>query len=156
MIGATFVTISLLWNQLGHHSVTGFDSHRPDCACSGAPATGCLREPGLWRCAMTPIEQLHTTLAALNLAAIDARLEGLLEGAAKKEPSYADFLLEVINTEADVRRRRISRRDCNWLICPTSRPSISSTSVSNPRSMSVRSANCALCASFTRLPTSCF
>jgi DNA replication protein DnaC len=55
---------------------------------------------------MTPIEQLRTTLAALNLAAIDARLEGLLEGAAKKEPSYADFLLEVVNTEADVRRQR--------------------------------------------------
>jgi DNA replication protein DnaC len=55
---------------------------------------------------MTPIEQLRTTLAALNLAAIDARLEGLLESAAKKEPSYADFLLEVINTEADVRRQR--------------------------------------------------
>jgi DNA replication protein DnaC len=30
----------------------------------------------------------------------------LLESAAKKEPSYAGFLLEVINTEADARRRR--------------------------------------------------
>jgi hypothetical protein len=34
-------------------------------------------------------------LAALSLAAIDARLEGLLEGASKKEPSYADYLREV-------------------------------------------------------------
>jgi hypothetical protein len=47
---------------------------------------------------MTPVEQLRTILAALSLTAIDARLEGLLEGAANKEPSYADFLLEVMNT----------------------------------------------------------
>src|SRR6516165_2872519 len=60
----------------------------------------------MWRCAMTPVEQLRTTLAALNLTQIDARLEGLLENAAKKEPSYADFLLEVMNTEADARRQR--------------------------------------------------
>src|ERR1700744_692282 len=61
----------------------------------------------MWRCAMTTaIEQLRTTLAALSLTAIDARLEGLLENAAKKEPSYGDFLLEVMNTEADARRQR--------------------------------------------------
>jgi hypothetical protein len=30
---------------------------------------------------MTPVEQLRTTLAALSLTAIDARLEGLLESA---------------------------------------------------------------------------
>src|SRR6201993_5657066 len=58
------------------------------------------------RCAMTPVEQLRTTLATLSLTAIDARLEALLETAAKKEPSYADFLLEVMNTEADARRQR--------------------------------------------------
>jgi DNA replication protein DnaC len=58
------------------------------------------------RCAMTPVEQLRTTLAALSLTAIYARLEGLLENAAKKEPSYGDFLLEVMNTEADARRQR--------------------------------------------------
>jgi DNA replication protein DnaC len=55
---------------------------------------------------MTPLEQLRCTLAALSLTAIDARLEALLETAAKKEPSYADSLAEVINTEADARRRR--------------------------------------------------
>src|SRR6201993_5091127 len=54
----------------------------------------------------TAIEQLRITLAALSLTAIDARLEGLLENAAKKEPSYGDFLLEVMNTEADARRQR--------------------------------------------------
>ena len=55
---------------------------------------------------MTPVEQLRTTLGTLSLTAIDARLEGLLESASKKEPSYADFLLEVMNTEADARRQR--------------------------------------------------
>ena len=42
----------------------------------------------------------------MSLTAIDARLEPLLETAAKKEPSYADFLLEVISAEADARRQR--------------------------------------------------
>ena len=39
------------------------------------------------------LERLRTTLAALSLTAIDARLEALLESASKKEPAYADFLL---------------------------------------------------------------
>ena len=55
---------------------------------------------------MTTLERLRTTLTALSLTAIDARLEALLEGAAKKEPSYGDFLLEVMSAEADVRRQR--------------------------------------------------
>ena len=54
----------------------------------------------------TAWERLRTTLAALNLTAVDARLEGMLEAAAKKEPSYADFLLEVVSAEADARRQR--------------------------------------------------
>src|SRR5438270_2468280 len=52
------------------------------------------------------IERLRTTLAAMNLTAIDARLEALLEAASKKEPSYADFLLEVMSAEADARKLR--------------------------------------------------
>ena len=55
---------------------------------------------------MTPFERLRTALAALNLTAIDARLETLLENASKKEPSYAEFLLEVMSAEADARRQR--------------------------------------------------
>ena len=55
---------------------------------------------------MTAIERLRTALAAMNLTAIDARLETLLEAASKKEPSYADFLLEVMSAEADARRQR--------------------------------------------------
>src|ERR1700735_1555021 len=55
---------------------------------------------------MTTVERLRTTLAALSLTAIDARLETLLESASKKESSYGDFLLEVMNTESDARRQR--------------------------------------------------
>jgi DNA replication protein DnaC len=49
---------------------------------------------------------MRTTLAALSLTAINAKLETLLEGASKKEPSYADFLLEVLSAEAEARRQR--------------------------------------------------
>ena len=55
---------------------------------------------------MTPIEQLHQRLEGLGLTAIDARLEALLEQAAKAEPAYADFLLDVVTAEADARRQR--------------------------------------------------
>jgi DNA replication protein DnaC len=54
----------------------------------------------------TTIERLRTTLAALSLTAIDARLETLLESASKKESSYGDFLLDVMSAEADARRQR--------------------------------------------------
>ena len=55
---------------------------------------------------MTVIERLQETLGALTLTAVERRLEGLLEQAAKKEPSYGDFLLEVLTTEVDARRQR--------------------------------------------------
>jgi DNA replication protein DnaC len=55
---------------------------------------------------MTAIEQLQEILTGLGLTALEARLEGLLEQAAKKEPSYGDFLLEVLTTESDARRQR--------------------------------------------------
>jgi hypothetical protein len=54
----------------------------------------------------TTVERLRTTLAGLSLTAIDARLETLLENASKKEPSYGDFLLEVMSAEADARKQR--------------------------------------------------
>lgn len=44
---------------------------------------------------MTAIEQLQEVLSGLGLGAIEVRLEGLLEQAAKTEPSYGDFLREV-------------------------------------------------------------
>ena len=55
---------------------------------------------------MTSIEQLQATLSGLGLSAIESRLEGLLEQAAKSEPAYGDFLLEVLTAETDARRQR--------------------------------------------------
>jgi len=55
---------------------------------------------------MTTVERLRTTLTALNLTAIDARLETLLENASKQDPAYGIFLLEVVSTEVDARRQR--------------------------------------------------
>ncbi len=58
---------------------------------------------------MTAIERLHTTLTALGLKAIEARLENALEQAAKQQPSYADFLDELCRSEVDARRSRYLR-----------------------------------------------
>jgi hypothetical protein len=75
----------------------------------GGPPPGRLREPGGGRCAMTPIEQLQSALSTLGLKAVEARLEGLLEQAAKKEPSYAEFPEETLSCEVDARRTRYLR-----------------------------------------------
>jgi len=58
---------------------------------------------------MTPIERLQTALNGLGLKAVEARLENLLEQASKKEPSYADFLDELLSCEVDARRSRYLR-----------------------------------------------
>ena len=58
---------------------------------------------------MTAMERLGTALTTLGLKAVEARLDGLLEQAAKKEPSYADFLDEVLTCEVDARRTRYLR-----------------------------------------------
>jgi hypothetical protein len=50
---------------------------------------------------MTTLERLRTTLAALSLTAVDARLETLLEGAPKPTRDGS----------------AISRRGCNWPTC---------------------------------------
>jgi DNA replication protein DnaC len=55
---------------------------------------------------MTTVERLHGALSSLGLGALDARVETLLERAAKQEPSYGDFLLEVVTAEVDARRQR--------------------------------------------------
>jgi DNA replication protein DnaC len=57
----------------------------------------------------TAIEQLQGTLNTLGLKAVEARLENLLEQASKKEPSYADFLEELLSCEVDARRSRYLR-----------------------------------------------
>ena len=58
---------------------------------------------------MTPIERLQTALNGLGLKAVEARLESLLEQASKKEPSYADFMDELLSCEVDARRSRYLR-----------------------------------------------
>jgi DNA replication protein DnaC len=56
-----------------------------------------------------PIERLQNALTTLGLKAVEAQLEGLLEQASKKEPSYADFLEELLGCEVDARRTRYLR-----------------------------------------------
>jgi len=58
---------------------------------------------------VTPIDQLQSALSTLGLKAVEARLEGLLEQASKKEPSYAGFLQEKLSCEVDARRTRYLR-----------------------------------------------
>jgi DNA replication protein DnaC len=58
---------------------------------------------------MTTIERLQGTLNGLGLKAVEARLEGLLEQAAKSEPSYAEFLDQLLGCEVDARRTRYLR-----------------------------------------------
>ena len=58
---------------------------------------------------MTAIERIQAALQGLGLKAVEARLEGLLEQASKKEPSYADFLDELLSCEVDARRSRYLR-----------------------------------------------
>jgi DNA replication protein DnaC len=58
---------------------------------------------------MPPIERLQNALTTLGLKAVEARLDTLLEQAAKKEPSYAAFLDEVLGCEVDARRTRYLR-----------------------------------------------
>jgi DNA replication protein DnaC len=58
---------------------------------------------------MTTIESLRTALTTLGLKTVETRLETMLEQAAKKEPSYGDFLLDVLGAEVDERRSRYIR-----------------------------------------------
>jgi hypothetical protein len=102
---------------------------------------------------MTAIEGLQTALNGLGLKAIEARLENLLEQASKKEPSYADFLQDLLSCEVDARRTGIYGPGCNWHTYLSSRPSISSTSVSNRPLMNARCVNCVPYASSMKPPT---
>jgi DNA replication protein DnaC len=52
-------------------------------------------------------DRLHDLLAQLTLVQADVLLESLLERAAKEQPAYADFLLEVLTTEKEFRTTRI-------------------------------------------------
>jgi len=80
----------------------------------------------------TAIERLQGTLNTLGLKAVELRLENLLEQASKKEPSYADFLEELLGCEVDARRSRYL---------------INSTSAFSRRLMKGRSGSCVRCGS---------
>lgn len=58
---------------------------------------------------MTAIEKVQAHLETLGLKAVEARLEALLEQAAKQEPSYADFLSDLLGCEVEARRTRYLR-----------------------------------------------
>jgi len=53
------------------------------------------------------LETLHTTLASLGLAAVDACLEAHLERAVKADTSYAQFLCELLAEEVTARKDRV-------------------------------------------------
>jgi DNA replication protein DnaC len=53
------------------------------------------------------LERLHALLGDLLLPQTDTLLESLLEQAAKEQPAYADFLLDVLSTEKAFRTSRI-------------------------------------------------
>ena len=57
---------------------------------------------------MTALERIQGALQGLGLKAVEARLEGLLEQAAKQEPSYADFLDELLACEVDAPAKSVS------------------------------------------------
>src|SRR5204862_7746831 len=86
------------------------DSPAAKRAGGGEALAGSVGARGQRRWAMnTPIERLQTALETLGLKAVEARLENLLEQASKKEPSYADFLDELLNCEVEARRTRYLR-----------------------------------------------
>src|SRR5687768_16013356 len=58
---------------------------------------------------MTAIDRLQHAASHLGLKAVEARLENLLEQASKAEPSYAEFLDQVLSCEVDARRTRYLR-----------------------------------------------
>jgi DNA replication protein DnaC len=53
------------------------------------------------------LEKLHGTLAALELTAADAGLAAHLERAGKEEPSYAQFLCDLLEEERTARQDRV-------------------------------------------------
>ena len=50
---------------------------------------------------MTAIEKLHGALTSLGLKAVDPNLANLLEHPVRSEPSYADFLDQLLGCEVD-------------------------------------------------------
>lgn len=53
------------------------------------------------------MQRLHSLLTDLTLPQIDTLLENLLEQAAQQQPSYADFLLDLLTAEKEYRTNRV-------------------------------------------------
>lgn len=53
------------------------------------------------------MDRLHAILEELSLVQADTLLESTLERASKEEPTYADFLLEILTAEKEFRTNRI-------------------------------------------------
>jgi len=101
----------------------------------------------------TPIERLQTALETLGLKAVEARLENLLEQASKKEPSYADFLDELLNCEVEARRTRYLRARLQLAHFPFVKTFEQFDFGFNPRWMIGRFGSCVHCGSFTKPAT---
>lgn len=96
---------------------------------------------------MTALEQLETTVEGLGLKAVQARLPNLLEQAAQLQPGYADFLLDVLKTEADARRSRYLRARLQLAHLPYVKTFEQFDFSFQPSSTSARSVSCKRCAS---------
>jgi DNA replication protein DnaC len=57
----------------------------------------------------TTLDRLHAVCAKLELVTMDGFLEGRLEEASREEWTYADFLVRLLEDEADARRERITQ-----------------------------------------------
>jgi len=101
----------------------------------------------------TPIERLQTALETLGLKAVEARLENLLEQASKKEPSYADFLDELLSCEVEARRTRYLRARLQLAHFPFVKTFEQFDFVFSHRWMIGRFGSCVRCDSFTKPAT---
>ena len=55
----------------------------------------------------TPIDRLHAVLTELALTEADTLLESHLQRAVQEQPSYAEFLLSLLNSEQEFRTNRV-------------------------------------------------
>ena len=76
---------------------------------------------------MTTIERLQSALTGLGLKAVEARLEGLLEQAAKTNQATPSSSINCWAVKWTLAERATCEPVCNWHTCRFSRPSSSST-----------------------------
>ena len=100
---------------------------------------------------MIALEKARQQLTDLGLSQAAGILDSRLDTATKKDLTYADFLVDLLDAELAARRDRYLRQ--TRLAPPTLRRLwTSSTSRSSPPSTSARSGNWPLCRSSRRQP----